>query len=236
MPGNVVVVSYNIRGGRNVGGRANLADQLEILKSLNPDILALQEVDRDWGRSGSVDQCRYLADGLEMPAIYAPNLIGGWSPERKAAQYGVAILWRGHAVRSGGTALPGTPGRETRGFAWIEFERDGTRAIAISAHLGVSDPERSWQAEALSTWISRQAVPVILAGDFNMDPGSSEYETLAARANDITRRSNLLTFPSDNPSRQIDYVFATGKVKPISAETVNAAESDHLPVVVRMRF
>jgi endonuclease/exonuclease/phosphatase family metal-dependent hydrolase len=76
-------------------------------------------------------------------------------------------------------------------------------------------------------------MPVILAGDFNMEPGSSEYQTITARANDFTYGSNLLTFPSDKPSRQIDYVFASHGVKPMFAKTVDATESDHLPVKVR---
>ena len=231
-----MVVSYNVRGGRDVDDRANLDQQLDLLRSLNPDVVALQEVDRDWVRSGSVDQCEYFAAGLGMNAVYAPNLLGTWNSEPRPVQYGVAVLWKGPACPSGGNALPGLPGREPRGFAWVELEHRGTPFVAVSTHLGRHEVGRLWQVESLCHWVLRRSVPVILAGDFNMDPDSSGYQLMTERLNDLTIGANLLTFPSDKPSRQIDYVFASHSVRPFSALTVDVTESDHLPVVLRIGF
>ena len=231
-----MVVSYNIRGGRDVNDRANLDRQLDLLRSLNPDVLALQEVDRDWARSGSVDQCEYFAAGLEMRAVYAPNLLGTWNSGPRPAQYGVALLWKGRACPNGGNALPGLPGREPRGFAWVELEHRGRPFVAVSTHLGRREVGRLWQVESLRDWVSKRSVPAILAGDFNMEPGSSGYESMTERLDDLTRGANLLTFPSDSPSRQIDYVFASHGVRSFSALTVDVTESDHLPVVLRIDF
>ena len=235
-PGGLVIVSYNIRGGRDVNDRANLDRQLDLLRSLSPDVAALQEVDRDWERSGSVDQCEYLAAGLGMHAVYAPNLLGEWNSEAHPAQYGVAVLWKGHARSNGSNALPGLPGREPRGFAWVELEHEGRPFVAVSTHLGRCAVGRLWQVESLLDWVSRRSAPVLLAGDFNMGPDSSGYESMTERLNDLTRGANLLTFPSDTPSRQIDYVFASHSVRSISALTVDVTESDHLPVVLRIDF
>lgn len=93
---------------------------------------------------------------------------------------------------------------------------------------------RLWQIESLRDWLSRREVPVVLAGDFNMQPGSPEYESITQQLNDLTVGANLLTYPSDRPSQQIDYVFASHGVKALSARTVNVTESDHLPVVLRI--
>ncbi|MCY4107705.1 MAG: endonuclease/exonuclease/phosphatase family protein [Chloroflexi bacterium] len=230
----LVLVSYNIRGGRDLADRANIDRQLDLVRSLKPDVLALQEVDRDWARSGSIDQCEYFAAGLGMRAFYAPNLLGTWSSEARPAQYGVAVLWKGCARPGGGNALPGLPEREPRGFAWAQLQHDETPFIAISAHLGRHEVGRIWQIESLRDWLSRCNVPVVLAGDFNMQPGSPAYQSITQHLNDLTVGADLLTFPSDRPSQQIDYVFASHGVKALSARTVNVTDSDHVPVVLRI--
>ena len=145
--------------------------------------------------------------GLGMRAVYAPNLLGTWNSEPRPAQYGVALLWKGRTSPNGGNALPGLPEREPRGFAWVELEHDGKPFVAVSTHLGRHEVGRLWQVESLRDWVSKRRVPVILAGDFNMEPGSSGYKAMTERLNDLTRGANLLTSPSDKPSCQIDYVF-----------------------------
>ena len=133
-------------------------------------------------------------------------------------------------------ALPGLPGLESRGFAWLELRRSGHKFVAISTHLGLNHQERLWQTEFLCNWLVKQATPVILAGDLNTEPHSPEHTLLSIHAHDLTCGSELLTFPSDVPSRQIDYIFATSPLRGISAEVLNGLESDHCPVVVKIRF
>ena len=93
---------------------------------------------------------------------------------------------------------------------------------------------RLWQIESLRDWLSTREVPVVLAGDFNMRPGSTAYESVTRQLSDLTVGANLLTFPSDSPWQQIDYVFASHGVNALSARTVNVTDSDHLPVVLRI--
>ncbi len=93
---------------------------------------------------------------------------------------------------------------------------------------------RLWQIESLRDWLSRREVPAVLAGDFNMQPGSTAYDSITRQLNDLTVGASLLTFPSDRPSQQIDYVFASHGVKVLSARTVNVTDSDHVPVVLRI--
>lgn len=37
--------------------------------------------------------------------------------------------------------------------------------------------------------------------------------------------------PVVNPARRIDYILGSGDVRPRSAEVINSAASDHLPIV-----
>ena len=49
------MLSYNILGGRNTDGKRDLNRIAEVISTLNPDIVALQEVDRHTGRLNGVD-------------------------------------------------------------------------------------------------------------------------------------------------------------------------------------
>lgn len=233
---SLTIVSYNIQAGRDSAGRPNLESQAELLASLEPDLVALQEVDRHWPRSRSVDQPATLASRLGMRAFFAPNVLGPWSPGSPAYQYGVAVLWRTGAVQSGGCALPGPADREPRGFAWVRLEVSSTPLLLVSTHLGLDAHERLGQASYLADWIAARPEKALVAGDFNMAPDSAEYQLLASRLRDVSSGLNLHTYPASNPDRQIDYVFATPGVEVESVAAIGTLASDHLPLVTRLRI
>ena len=76
---------------------------------------------------------------------------------------------------------------------------------------------------------------VILAGDLNAQPGSSEIDTLLKSWKDATARPELKTFPADRPRIKIDYVMyrPTERIKVIEAQVIEEkVASDHAPVLV----
>ncbi len=234
LDGGFRVVSFNLHAGRDATGAPAFDRQVDLLRELSPDLLAIQEADRNWPRSGGVDHCRELAAALEMRGFFSPNLQGEWSPGRLAHQFGIALLWKGVAKRVVGLGLPGVPGREHRGLAWLETEIGGRALLFATIHLGRSAPERLAQARFVADWLSAVNRPAILAGDFNMIPESPEYGVLASCAADITAGLDLITFPGDVPDRQRDYVFTTGRLAVASVQTVDRDASDHRPVVVEV--
>ncbi len=54
--------------------------------------------------------------------------------------------------------------------------------------------------------------------------------------NVVVHESELLTFPSGRPDRQIDYIFASPGIDALSVDVVPGLESDHLPLVARLRI
>ncbi len=71
------LVTWNICSGRTrAGDRFDLDLTLAALRSLDADVVALQEVDRFLPRSGNVDQAGALAAALGMEACYAPAQLG----------------------------------------------------------------------------------------------------------------------------------------------------------------
>ena len=71
------VATWNIFGGRVWdGSRVDLDLTLAMLRRLDADLVAVQEVDRDQGRSHQADQARLLGEALGMEWRYAPALLG----------------------------------------------------------------------------------------------------------------------------------------------------------------
>jgi endonuclease/exonuclease/phosphatase family metal-dependent hydrolase len=95
----MLLVSYNIQFGRGRDGRFDLARIAGELAGA--DVVALQEVDRFWRRSGLVDQPAELARGLGMAHwIYGPGVdlalqaAGADAPTGARRQFGNMLLAR----------------------------------------------------------------------------------------------------------------------------------------------
>ncbi len=67
------IVTYNIQYGKGRDGKFDLERTVKVIEGA--DVIALQEVERYWKRSGNVDQVTVLADLLpDFYWVYAPGL------------------------------------------------------------------------------------------------------------------------------------------------------------------
>ena len=66
-PNSLTVMSYNIREGRGNDGIRDLNHVAAVIDAIDPDIVALQEVDRNTEGSGYLDQTAVLANLTQMP-------------------------------------------------------------------------------------------------------------------------------------------------------------------------
>src|SRR5690606_29082486 len=80
------VVTYNIHHGEGTDGRLDLERIAAVLRRLDPDVIALQEVDERVQRTGGVDQAATLGELLGMNHAF-----GGFM-EYQGGNYGMAIL------------------------------------------------------------------------------------------------------------------------------------------------
>ncbi|HAW94738.1 MAG TPA: metallophosphoesterase, partial [Phycisphaerales bacterium] len=78
--------TYNIKHGRGMDGAIDLERTADVLRALNADIIALQEVDDRARRSGGVDQASWLAERLDMHSAYGSFMAF------QGGRYGLAIL------------------------------------------------------------------------------------------------------------------------------------------------
>ncbi len=163
----VKAVTYNIRYGLGQDGRYDLARIADAVKVA--DVIALQEVDRHWQRSGCVDSPAILASHLpEHHWVYGANLdmdasfrASGGRLVNRRRQFGTMILSRLPIISSRNHMLPkyGTLTQHSiqQGAleAVIQTERNGAVRV-YSLHLSHLGPAtRIPQVEALLDFHAR---------------------------------------------------------------------------------
>jgi len=228
-PTIVRVLTYNIHHGEGTDGRFDLDRLAAVISSCEPDLVALQEVDRNTGRSGGVDQPTVLSTATGLGATFGPAM------EYDGGEYGEAVLHRAAPIDATTHALPHSPGLEPRAALAARFEAGGAAVTFVGTHLDhTSDPaDRLAQARALVELFADDG-PCILAGDLNAEIGSAPMNALLERFSD-TCAAGEQTFPSATPERRIDYVLVTPPERWRVLERHVIAEevaSDHRPLLV----
>ncbi|HKP78961.1 MAG TPA: endonuclease/exonuclease/phosphatase family protein [Phenylobacterium sp.] len=235
------IVTYNVH--RCVGNdrRLDVARVAAVLARLNPDIVALQELDVGRRRTGGVDQAHEIARQLDMACHFHAAL------QVEEERYGDAILtaYPERLVKVG--PLPGHPrmrALEPRGALWVEVEIGGRPVQIINTHLGLVPREQQLQAAHLAgpAWLEHPNCrwPTILLGDFNATSSSLVYRTLTQHLKPArrlaARKQPTSTFPSPLPVLRIDHLFVSPgiEVQEVSApfDPLTRVASDHLPLVM----
>ena len=235
------IVTYNVHRCIGNDRRLNVARIADVLAKLEPDVVALQELDVGRRRTGNVDQAHEIARRLDMACHFHAALTV------EEERYGDAILtcFPERLVQVG--PLPGHPGirsLEPRGALWVEVEIDGRPVQIVCTHLGLVPREQQIQAAFLAgpAWLAHPhcAGPKILLGDFNATATSVVYRTFLkslSPARGLARvKTPTATFPSPLPVLRIDHLFVSPEIQvsdvfaPFSPLTRVA--SDHLPLVM----
>jgi endonuclease/exonuclease/phosphatase family metal-dependent hydrolase len=235
------IVTYNVHRCVGTDRRLDVARVAAVLARLEPDIVALQELDVGRRRTNHVDQAHQIAQHLDMACHFHAAL------QVEEERYGDAILtaYPERLIKTG--PLPGydrIQSLEPRGALWVEAMVEGRPVQIINTHLGLVPREQQIQAAHLAGegWLGHPdcAWPAILLGDFNATASSVVYRTLTARlraARPLARRRQASsTFPSPLPVLRIDHLFVSPgiEVQGVFApfDPLTRAASDHLPLVM----
>ncbi len=223
------VLTYNIHHGAGVDGILDLERIAKLIRDSGADLVALQEVDIRTTRTGGIDQLDTLARLTGMHGAFAPFM------DFQGGQYGLGVLSVYPIDEAQPIVLP--PGqREPRSALAVTVTvPEFGRVQFVSLHFDwlQDDSERYAQAVALNKALDG-ASRVILAGDFNDQPGSRTMQFLSsAFANAQKPAHARFTFPSGSPEREIDFVM----FRPMDAFVASAVvldesiASDHRPVL-----
>ncbi|MEW4530717.1 endonuclease/exonuclease/phosphatase family protein [Maioricimonas sp. JC845] len=222
------VLSYNIHHAEGVDGKLDLERIAGVIRAVEPDLVALQEVDSNVRRSESVDQPAELARLTGMEGVFGGNI------ELQGGGYGNAVLSRLPIVRHENHRLPRFDNGEQRGVLEVEVTLPGDRGrlLLLATHFDHrrNERERIASAEAINRMVAkRSGLPALLAGDLNALP---ESETLRVLGRQWTRSNAEVqpTFPAQKPNRQIDYVLfrPEGRWKVVETKVLDeSVASDH---------
>ncbi len=216
--------------------------------SLDADVLALQEIDRNQHRSGGVDQTAAVADGMGAAAWrFEPALVGEpgatWraaadedDPSSTEPGYGVGLVsrlpvtsWyvvrlRAAKVRAP-VAVPGGRGRfimlpdEPRVALAAELDTAHGPLVVATTHLSFVPGWNLAQLRRVTRHLAALGPPCVLLGDLNV-PGRLPARTTGWRA-----LATLRTFPGSKPSMQLDHALGHGLLP-----VVGAASAPELPL------
>jgi endonuclease/exonuclease/phosphatase family metal-dependent hydrolase len=235
VPGNttgLTVVSFNIKSGHGADGTVQLDLLASTLASWKPDLVLLQEVDKNQVRTGRVDQPAYLGEKLRFYSTFGANMAG-----RSGGQYGTALLSRYPILSVENTRLPRLPGDEPRGLLHAVLDVDGTKLSAYVVHLQhTSATARLSQMTTIQRIVTADPLPKIIGGDFNTGPGSAVMGLARSFASDTWAAVGAgpgLTVPRVAPRRRIDYLLQSGLV-PQDMRVLTPNVSDHRALWARL--
>lgn len=238
----LTVMTYNIHIGNPPAepeGVVDLEAIAEAINSANPDLVALQEVDRFTDRSGKeLDQAKRLGELTGMHHYFAKAL------DRSNGDYGVAILSKFPIEETARFSLPVNPGTdaELRVAGLVQVTLEGKPIIFVATHLDhKAESNRALQAnELLKALKPYSAYPIILGGDFNMPPESETWNILKTEFH-MGCTTCPSTFSASNPTTTIDYLLLNTTGNDYFSfkryEVILEREaSDHLPLVAELEY
>lgn len=226
---SLTVVTYNIHHGEGMDGKLDLERIAALVLSMNPDVVCLQEMDKNLPRTGKRDFPAWFAERLKMEARYGVNY------HFDGGEYGVATLTRLPVLGWENTALPNPFNKEPRGCLRVTVEWKGAPVDVYNTHLGLKGEERLAQAEALLELIPADK-PAVLAGDMNEGPGAPGMKLLLERFSDALAGAGAGDNNAHPAEKRIDHVLMTKGLKACGARVVDTevsrVASDHPPCVV----
>ena len=200
----VQILTFNSFLGATTRGDFNLDTIAAVINEVQPDLVALQEVDFKTKRAKGYD----LATELGLRTKMAP--LFGKAMDYDGGAYGEGVLTRMPIISSRTVALPHSPDNEPRSAleVTVELERGDTICF-IGTHLEHqrNNPDRTAQTQKLNEVFVKNKYPTILAGDLNDTPESQPILILKKYWSDVSEENAEPTFSSENPQRKIDYIF-----------------------------
>ncbi|KPK63066.1 MAG: hypothetical protein AMS21_06930 [Gemmatimonas sp. SG8_38_2] len=230
----ITILAYNIRHGLGNDSILDLERAARVINALDPDLVTLQEIDSAVERTGGVDQAMVLGELTGMNSVFGAFF------DYQGGRYGMAVLSKRPFATSENHRLP--DGLEPRTALAVNVEvGDPARPITVvGIHLYATAEERLAQAKRLIEIYRDAKTPIILAGDFNSTPDSEVIDLFSRSGWHIPDKGeDRLTFRSDDPRREIDYIMYRPE-DPFEVVELDVIDeplvSDHRPVLLQLRL
>jgi endonuclease/exonuclease/phosphatase family metal-dependent hydrolase len=216
------VMTFNTQQSNDEFAQKSFQAQLDLIRQVSPDILALQETDSTRISLNNNDYVRYFADNLGYYSYYGPKTVAG--------TYGTAILSR-FPLQNTRTVFIYSDKDET-GVAEAEVEVAGRRFTIYDVHPDSSDPAMMVFAQTLLDRAKDKAY-VIAMGDYNL----RDYEAAYQLIDSVLTNAWTSVYPSEispegvdmSGDNRIDHIFLSPNLTAFNPTYILPPESatDH---------
>jgi endonuclease/exonuclease/phosphatase family metal-dependent hydrolase len=220
------ILSYNVRNGVGLDKVTDYDRVANVLKRMDADAIAIQELDSATSRSKGVVVLKELAAKTGMHPTYSASI------DFQGGKYGVGMLTKEQPISWKKIPLPGR--EERRSLLLVELKE----YVVCCTHFSLTGEDRLASVDLISEATNAYAKPVLLAGDLNAEPGTAVTKKLAEHWTMLSNPGEM-TFPANDPDRCIDYILirkdAAYRIASLESQVeAEPVASDHRPLWVKI--
>jgi len=237
------IATYNVHRCRGIDGRRRPDRIVDVLREVEADIVALQEVVSGDGGSPELNQSRYIGEAM------AAHWALGENRKLRGAAYGNVVLSR-FPLRVVKNHDISVTGRERRGAFHTDVLVGPEDYLHVfNIHLGTAFVERRHQGRRLSargSGILHNAEltgPKVVLGDFNEWTTGLATRLLGSHMRSVDVRKHLgrrRTYPGLLPFLHLDHIYYDGPLDLVKLSLHRTRKSlvasDHLPLVADFEY
>lgn len=223
-------MTYNIRKGLDINGVAKYKEIADLILKVNPDVIAIQEVDLATLRSNKIDILKELGERCMMYRTFSPLF------DVEGGKQGLGVLSKEPPLNYHSIVLPGR--EEARGVLLVEFEN----YVFCCTQLSKNEEDRMASVPLIFDFIKDIKKPLFLAGDMNCDFLSLSQNAIQSKFR-ILNDYKEITIPVINepniPYTCIDFIYGYSddyKYAVLDKQVIYTPDSDHYPVYVDVRI
>ena len=233
------IATYNIHKSRGLDGRVRPQRIVEVLREVDADLIALQEVVSHKYGSREADQAQFIADELGYDWAMGENRT------YRGAAYGNVVLTR-FPIRSWHNYDLSISGCEPRGGLSVDVTFGAATLHVFNVHMGTAFIERKRQARRFVEEILDKHENVgarIVLGDFNEWTRGLASRLFAAQFQSAEPRRSLgraRAYPGVLPLLHLDHIYFDHALKLRGSSLHRSRKalvaSDHLPLIADLAW
>lgn len=204
------------------------------INDLGADVVGLNEMFDFGDEEGLLKQTERLAKASKFDNyFFAPAL------ENEREFYGNGIISKIKIVSAERVLIPDPNPRKYNGYyetrCVLKARLENGLCVLIT-HFGLNPDEQENAVKTVVDLLENEKC--VLMGDFNVTPDNPVLEPIRAKMLDTYTfvEGEKLSFPSDNPTIKIDYIFVSHDLKVLSADIPEVIASDHRPHVAEIEW
>jgi endonuclease/exonuclease/phosphatase family metal-dependent hydrolase len=213
--------------GYVLGNQNVLPEITTFIKSVDPDIVGLVEVDTGSIRSRMVNQAEKIASDLGMNTSYETKY-----GEKSFNKLLPIVRKQGNAFLAAARVHGERFHYFDTGIKRLIIEMEMEHYAIFLVHLSLKYRHRHLQMRTLYDLIAVTEKPVIVAGDFNTFWGENEiYLFMKAAGLKSANADSLPTYPSRSARKELDFILYQDGITVNHFEVPHVRHSDHLPLI-----